>query len=131
MSACNYLWQYIVPITIKTLFDIESIFYILAFGFSFVGLRVHSFFYGFMLIEVIIRVNLLRSVLFAIYKPREQIILTLILFLLFMYYSTLIAISLFNLEFPPEYNDTNNLLNAFFRMFDQTFKVKFIIYLTF
>jgi hypothetical protein len=75
-----------------------------------------------MLIEVIVRISVLKNVIFAIYKPRVQILITLFLFLIFIYYFTLLAIHLLPDDFPNE-NDTKTLIGAILRMIDQTFKV--------
>ncbi len=77
-----------------------------------------------MLVEVILRVSVLKGVVLAIYTPRVQIFVTLILFLILVYYFTLFAISYFEQHFPNK-NDTKNIIDCFMRMLDQTFKVNF------
>jgi inositol 1,4,5-triphosphate receptor type 1 len=93
----------------------------MALVFTYLGYKIHKFFYSFMLIEVVIRVRLLNNVIQAIYHPRIQIIVTLILFLLFIYYFTLIAMNFLYDAFPNT-NDTSNIISCLLRLFDQTFK---------
>jgi inositol 1,4,5-triphosphate receptor type 1 len=110
-----------IPAFFRSILNVESFFYILAWGFSYAGIFYHNFFYGFMLIEVIVRVSVLKNVIMAIYQPRVQILVTLFLFLMFIYYFTLIAVYYFADQFPND-NDTANLFQTFMRMVDQTFK---------
>jgi hypothetical protein len=121
------LVEIFIPSFFRSLFTAESIFYMCQLTFSYLGIFYHNFFYGFMLVEVILRVSVLKGVVLAIYTPRVQIFVTLILFLILVYYFTLFAISYFDQQFPNQ-NDTKNIIDCFMRMLDQTFKVKFYNY---
>jgi hypothetical protein len=118
------LVEIFIPSFFRSLLTAESIFYVCQLTFSYLGIYFHNFFYGFMLVEVILRVSVLKGVVLAIYTPRVQIFVTLILFLILVYYFTLFAISYFEQHFPNE-NDTKNIIDCFMRMLDQTFKVNF------
>ncbi len=115
--------EFYLPSFLKSITNIESVFYILGLLFSYLGIFYHNFFYGFMLIEFIARVPVLRNVMYCIYQPRVQILVTLFLFIMFIYFFSLVAIIFFNKEFPNDL-DTSNILNCIIRMIDQTFKVK-------
>jgi hypothetical protein len=117
-NLCDY---YLITI-LRSLFNAETIFFLMSWSFCFLGIYYHPFFYSFMLIEVIVRVSVLKNVIFAIYKPRVQILITLFLFLIFIYYFTIIAIHFLGDDFPNP-NDTKTLISAILRMIDQTFKV--------
>ena len=119
------LWRYIYSIIFPTIFNsfinFESLFYVLALGFNFLGIFLHNFFYGFMLVEVIVRVEVMKNVLLAIYVPWRQIIITLLIFLVIIYYFSLFALTYFPSHFKI-ISDTKNFLNTFMRVFDQGFK---------
>ena len=119
------IWRYIssvlIPTVFNSLFNFESLFYILALGFNLIGILLHDFFYGFMLVEVIVRVEVMKNVLLAIYIPWRQIIITLLIFLVIIYYFSLFALSFFPSHFKI-IGDTKNFLNTFMRVFDQGFK---------
>lgn len=121
-TFCQNFWEYYTYTLFQTLFNAESLFYIMALGFTYLGYQYHDFFYSFMLIEVIIRVTLLKNVINAIYQPRYQIFVTLILFFLFIYYFSLFAITFLDDQFPNAH-DKFNLIGTILRMLDQTFKV--------
>src|SRR5690242_142779 len=110
--------EFYLPTLFKTLFNAESLYYIMAIIFTILGFKLHDFFYSFMLIEVVIRVRLLNNVIQAIYHPRIQIVVTLVLFLLFIYYFTIIAMTFLHDTFPNT-GDTNNLISCLLRLFDQ------------
>ena len=117
----SYLNYIIIPAIFKSFINFESLFYILALGFSLLGIIVHPFFYGFMLVELVVRIEVMKNVLLAIYVPRQQIIITLILFLVLIYFFSLFALQYFTSHFPNQ-KDTNTFLKTYLRMFDQTFK---------
>ena len=120
-GICGYLGSIILPAIFHSLFNFESLFYILALGFNLIGIFIHNFFYGFMLVEVIVRVEVMKNVLLAIYIPWRQIIITLLIFLVIIYYFSLFALSYFPSHFKI-IGDTKNFLNTFMRVFDQGFK---------
>jgi hypothetical protein len=74
-----------------------------------------------MLLEICIRIKQVNNIIFAIYKPRYQIILTLILFLIFIYYFSLIALTSMSDLFKYD-QDTHTMIDCILRIFDQTFK---------
>ena len=118
-------WRFIssilIPAMFNSLFNFESLFYMLALGFNLLGIFLHNFFYGFMLVEVIVRVEVMKNVLLAIYVPWRQIIITLLIFLVIIYYFSLFALTYFPSHFKI-ISDTKNFLNTFMRVFDQGFK---------
>ena len=120
-GICGYLSSIIIPTIFHSLFNFESLFYVLAFGFNLIGIFIHDFFYGFMLVEVIVRVEVMKNVLLAIYIPWRQIIITLLIFFVIIYYFSLFALSYFPSHFKI-IGDTKNFLNTFLRVFDQGFK---------
>ena len=120
-GCCHKVNYIILPTIFNSFVNFESLFYILALGFSIIGITIHHFFYGFMLVELVVRIKVMRNVLLAMYVPRRQIIITLIMFLILIYYFSIFALTFFNSHFPIS-DDTMNLGKTFMRMFDQTFK---------
>lgn len=69
----------------------------------------HPFFLGFHLADIIIRSPLLKNLLRAIYEPREQLLLALLLFFTVIYVFTLVSFGFLFDDFP-DFNCTGSLL---------------------
>lgn len=121
-SCCNSFFTFFIPSLFRTLICFESFYFMASITCAVLGVISHEFFFAFLLIEVLIRIDLLKNVFFAIYVPRLQIIVTLILIIMMEYYFAMIGVKVFNDDYP-EPVDTHDLLNTTLRNFDQTFKV--------
>jgi hypothetical protein len=100
--------------------EIEVIYY-LAYGtLAILGITWHHFFFTFHLTEILIRYPTLKNVIRSVYEPRQQLILTLILFIILEYIFSIVAYSFFS----SDYNgNCESMLYCFFFTFDYTFKV--------
>lgn len=81
----------------------------------------HPIFIAILLLDVFIRYPLLLYVVKSLWRPKYQILLTLILFLIGQYYFTLIAYFVFYQGFEELCED---LWGCYSLIFDQTFKVR-------
>ena len=89
------------------------------------GIQIHPFFYAILLVDVLSNINALRNVLFAMYRPRYQILITMALIFILEYFFALISIRWLYLEYPNKL-DVSNFISLYLRNLEQTFKV--IIY---
>jgi hypothetical protein len=81
----------------SALSDFYLLYYIGYLVFSFCGYFIHPFFYCYHMVDIIIRNPYLKNVLMALYRPRYELLNTLILFLCMEYIFTIIAyINLFD-----------------------------------
>ena len=120
--GCCYKFSYIyLPSFVKSLINFESLYYILSLVFIVLGIKVHFFFYGFTLLELAVRINETKNVLLAIYKTLGKSMVTLLMFLVLVFYFALFALRYFNSHFPI-HEDTNTFGKAYMRVLDQTFK---------
>ena len=119
-STISYIVYYF-PHFLKTIVDFQTIYYILCVIFIVLGLFVHPFFYCFTLLELVNKVETMQAVLKAMYVPMDNILITLLMFIMLLYFFSMLALSLFDTHFPTQ-TDTKNFLKTFMRMFDQTFK---------
>ena len=101
--------------------NFRSLYYILSLIFICFGLAIHPFFYCITLLEFVNRVQLMQTVLKAMYKPIANILITLLMFIILEYLFSLFAVSYFTYHFP-NLTDTKNFLKTFMRTIDQTFK---------
>ena len=101
--------------------NFRSLYYILSLIFICLGLAIHPFFYCITLLEFVNRVQLMQTVLKAMYKPIANILITLLMFIILEYLFSLFAVSYFTYHFP-NLTDTKNFLKTFMRTIDQTFK---------
>ena len=92
--------------------DFNFVYYILYIIFAVLAITNHVFFLTFHLMDIVIRSPLLLNLLSAIYQPREQLILTLILFLVFEYMFSLMTFAFFYHEMP-DWNCTGSLINCY------------------
>jgi hypothetical protein len=63
--------------------------------FAILALTLHPFYLAFHLSDIVVRSPLLRNLLNALYEPREQLILTMILFLVCEYVFSLVSFAYF------------------------------------
>ena len=116
-------WEYfkIIIRAIINQIDFQLIYYALYIFFILLGLLNHPFFYAFSLLELVNRVEVMLSVLKAMYVPGRYILINLLMFIILEYLFSLFALSIFTSHFP-NVNDSKNFLKTFMRMLDQTFK---------
>lgn len=76
---------------ISALSDFYLLYYIGYLVFSFFGYYYHPFFYCYHMVDIIIRNPYLKNVLKALYRPRYELLNTLVLFLCMEYIFTIIA----------------------------------------
>ena len=119
ISKCEYIK--IILSTIWSLFTFQFIYYILYILFVLLGYIKHPFFYGFTLLEIVNRVELMASVLKSLYVPKLYLLINLLMFIMLEYFFSFFALSFFTSHFP-NITDTKNFLKTFMRMLDQTFK---------
>ena len=119
---CSSLLYEIIPKTMfKCIINFRTFYYILSIVFIILGLKIHPFFNCITLLEFVNRIQLMQTVLKAMYKPLKNILITLLMFIILEYFFSLFAVSYYNTHFPNE-TDTKNFLKTFMRMMDQTFK---------
>ena len=112
----------IIALTIlKCFFNFQTIYYIISLLFLSLGIFIHPFFNCIILLEFVNRIQLMQTILKAMYKPAKDIIITLLMFIILEYFFSFFAVSYFPTHFPNE-TDTSNFLKTFMRMMDQTFK---------
>ena len=119
-SSLSYIFYYI-PHLVRTFLDFQTIYYILCILFIILGLIVHPFFYCFTLLELVNKVETMQAVLKAMYVPMANILITLLMFIMLLYFFSVVALSNYTTHFPIK-GDTDNFLKTFMRMLDQTFK---------
>ena len=117
----SFAYEIILKTIFKCIINFRSFYYILSIVFIILGLKVHPFFNCITLLEFVNRIQLMQTVLKAMYKPLKSILITLLMFIILEYFFSLFAISYFATHFPNE-TDTKNFLKTFMRMMDQTFK---------
>ena len=117
----NYILLIVLEIIYKFIFNFRSLYYILSILFVCFGLAIHPFFYCITLLEFVNRIQLMQTVLKAMYKPLGSILITLLMFLILEYLFSLFAVSYFTYDYPS-ITDTKNYLKTFLRSIDQTFK---------
>lgn len=107
-------------VVIKIFLSFEIIYYCLYLGFAFLGIDGSDFFFAFLLFEIVMRVKTLNNVLNAIRNPIKELMLTLILWIILVYYFSLVAYFFFYDSFKE--NDCNNLLKCLSIIFYQNIK---------
>ena len=121
IDCYTIFYEIILKTIIKCILNFRSFYYILSICFIILGLKVHPFFNCITLLEFVNRIQLMQTVLKAMYKPLKNILITLLMFIIIEYFFSLLAVSYFATHFPNE-TDTKNFLKTFMRMMDQTFK---------
>ena len=102
-------------------YNLNNLFLHLSIAFIILGLQIHPFFNCITLLEFVNRIQLMQTVLKAMYKPLKNILITLLMFIILEYFFSLFAVSIFVTHFPND-TDTETFLKTFMRMIDQTFK---------
>ena len=90
-KSCKKKTKEGLSITRRIIQDFAFIYYLLYIFFIFAALIWHPFFMGYHLADILVRSTLLRNLLQALWQPRQQLILTLILFFAVEYFFTLYA----------------------------------------
>ena len=116
-----HTFKKIILILYRCIINFRSLYYILSIVFIILGIKIHPFFNCIILLEFVNRIQLMQTVLKAMYKPLKSILITLLMFLILEYFFSLFAVSFFTYHFPNP-TDTKNFLKTFMRMIDQTFK---------
>ena len=116
---CDYFK--IIIFAIYYSLNFQLLYYILYIIFIFLGLFEHPFFYAFSLFELLNRVEVMLGVLKAIYVPGLYLLINLLMLIMLEYFFSLFTISIFTSHFP-NIKDSENFLQTFMRMLDQTFK---------
>ena len=116
---CDYFK--IIIIAIIHTFTFQFIYYILYILFMLLGIFNHPFYYCFSLFELINRVEVMLSVVKAIYVPGIKLLVNLLMLIMLEYLFSLFSLSFFTSHFP-NIKDSKNFLQTYMRMLDQTFK---------
>ncbi|KAL4511687.1 hypothetical protein ABPG72_012532 [Tetrahymena utriculariae] len=108
-----------VKSVIIMLYDYEIVYYTFNTAVVIFGLTIHPFLFAGCLTDLL-RTKVLKNVVAAVWIPKGEIFLLLILFVIFQYYFTLIAYIYFNDHFKD--NRCETLWRCFITVFDWTFK---------
>ena len=119
ITKCEYIKN--VFETIWSFINFQFLYYMLYIIFVLLGYIKHPFFYGFTLLEIVNRVELMASVLKSLYVKKLDLLINLLMFIMLEYFFSFFALSFFTSHFP-NIKDTKNFLQTFMRMLDQTFK---------
>ena len=119
--SCFSYFLIFLHVLFKIIFNFQTIYYILSLIFIYLGLFIHPFFFCFILLELVNRVEIMQTVLNAMYKPMGNIVITLLMFIMLEYSFSMFAISIYTSHFPIV-GDSRTFLKTFMRMLDQTFK---------
>ena len=108
----------------KTIIEISTSFSILYYTgvviFGFLGIYKSNFFFSYLLLEIVTRFKTLQNVLLAIKKPYKELLLIFILWIILIYYFSIIGYVWFrNTEFPRPDKDCNSLLKCVATIFHQ------------
>ena len=121
VNKYKYILYIAIPTIIRCFLDFQTIYYIISILFLILGIALHPFFNCIILLEFVNRIQLMQTILKAMYKPIKNILITLLMFIILEYLFSFFAVSNFETHFPHE-SDTSNFLKTFMRMMDQTFK---------
>ncbi len=121
VNKCRYLMYIVLPTIYRCFFNFQTLYYIISLCFLILGISVHPFFNCIILLEFVNRIQLMQTILKAMYKPIKNILITLLMFIILEYLFSFFAVSYFNYHFPNK-TDTSTFLKTFMRMMDQTFK---------
>ena len=113
-----------IYILYKTIFEISTSFSIIYYTgvvvFGFLGIYKNKFFFSFLLLEIINRYKTLKNVLVAIKNPYKELILTFILWIILIYYFSIVGyLWLRENHFPHPDKDCNSLLKCVATIFHQ------------
>ena len=123
LKVNNYIYIFYIafPTIVRCFLNFQTIYYIISLLFLILGIGLHPFFNCIILLEFVNRIQLMKTILKAMYKPLKNILITLLMFIILEYLFSFFAISNFEDHFPND-KDTSNFLKTFMRMMDQTFK---------
>ena len=108
----------------KTIIEIITSFSIIYYTgvvvFGFLGIYKSNFFFSYLLLEIVTRFKTLQNVLVAIKNPYKELILIFILWIILIYYFSIIGYVWFrDSEFPRPDKDCNSLLKCVATIFHQ------------
>ena len=125
IEELNYIGNFkTIYILYKTILEIATSFSIIYYTgvviFGFLGNYKNNFFFSFLLLEIITRFKTLQNVLVAIKNPYKELILIFILWIILIYYFSIIAyLKLRENDFPVPEKDCNSLLKCVATIFHQ------------
>ncbi|CAD8132784.1 unnamed protein product [Paramecium pentaurelia] len=99
--------------------EIEVVYYLAYGALAVIGTVLHPFFFSFHLTEILIRYPTLKNVIRSVWEPKQQLGLTLVLFIILVYVYGLIAYTFFFEDYKGKCQST---LFCFLFTFDWTFK---------
>ncbi|CAD8059333.1 unnamed protein product [Paramecium primaurelia] len=99
--------------------EIEVVYYLAYGALAVIGTVLHPFFFSFHLTEILIRYPTLKNVIKSVWEPKQQLALTLVLFIILVYVYGLIAYTFFFEDYAGKCQST---LFCFLFTFDWTFK---------
>ena len=108
----------------KTIYEVMTSFSVIYYTgvvvFGFLGNYKSNFFFSYLLLEIVTRFKTLQNVLLAIQKPYKELILIFILWIILIYYFSIIGYVWFRTtEFPRPDKDCNSLLKCVATIFHQ------------
>ena len=108
----------------KTIYEIITSFSVIYYTgvvvFGFLGIYKSNFFFSYLLLEIVTRFKTLQNVLVAIKNPYKELILIFILWIILIYYFSIIGYVWFrDTEFPRPDKDCNSLLKCVATIFHQ------------
>ena len=121
LKKCTYISYIAFPTLYRCFFNFQTIYYSISLFTLVLGIAIHPFFNCIVLLEFVNRIQLMQTILKAMYKPAKNILITLLMFILLEYFFSFFAVSWYTTHFPNK-TDTSNFLKTFMRMMDQTFK---------
>ena len=121
ISKCDFILHLVFPTLFRYFFNFKTLYFILSLFCLILSVTVHPFFNCVILLEFVNRIEVMQSIVKAMYRPAKNILIILLMFLLLEYFFSFLAQSFFTYHFP-NINDTKNFLKTFMRMIDQTFK---------
>ena len=120
-SKIEYIFHIIAPTFYSYIIDLKTLYYLFSLLFLLFSITVHPFFNCVILFEIVNRVEVMKTILKAMYRPAKNIFTILLMFIILEYFFSVFAQSFFTYHFP-NLTDTKNFLKTFMRMIDQTFK---------
>ena len=107
----------------KTILEIITSFSIIYYTgvvvFCFLGIYKSNFFFSYLLLEIVTRFKTLQNVLVAIKNPYKELILIFILWIILIYYFSIIGYVWFRSDFPKIEKDCNSLFKCVATIFHQ------------
>ncbi|EGR33562.1 MIR domain protein [Ichthyophthirius multifiliis] len=100
--------------------DFDIIYYCLQLCFALIGLTYHPFLFAGLLSDFL-RFDILSNVVKAIYEPKIEMGLSLLLFIILEYYFTIVSYTIFYNQYA-QYQDCESFWRCYFKTFDYTFK---------